>query len=243
MQHIRADNRPHASFLWYIYIKFVQKKRLFLTIGAMLSLTLGLLFYNRDPVILDETQIGTLEWNARFYEEPGKKWDDFTQGKSCVFRNGQWDCMECVNGKCKPLKRRGICKPFGMFNWDAERPRKRSHFRTEAFDNAISWVTTNFMHPTNYEQAPCTADLTLPCFDLMRCPKDKPMNVYVHNLDKARLTSATLLSTTVELASKKLPGEIALTTNPDEACLFVVAAGSYKTKEDLLNDPIYMSTR
>jgi hypothetical protein len=102
----------------------------------------------------------------------------------------------------------------------------------------MSWVTAHWDHPTHYELAPCSADLTLPCFDIMRCPKDKPMNVYVHNHDNKTL----LVSATVKLASKKLPGEIALTANPKDACLFVVVKGSYKTKDDLLNDPLYMST-
>ncbi|CAB9511383.1 Exostosin-1 [Seminavis robusta] len=208
---------------------------------------------------LDETQRGTLDWNPRLFETSGQKWDDLiSTGKSCLWKEeesihtnqesgggiqqekkGGWQCQDCgttERDKCVPLEPRGICKLFNLLNWDASRHRKTAHFRTEAFDHATGWVTTHATHPTNYEQAPCTSDLALPCFDLSRCPKDQPMKVYVYTSEKnGHLTE------TVDLASKKLPGDIEWTTKHEEACLFVVSELAFETKEEMLNNPQYMA--
>lgn len=243
MTKILAKNLKRLS------IKGVRREHKLLA-AALLSLVVPLFLALVPLREQDIEQSQTLEWNLRRYESAGQKWDDLSTGKSCVWKangwispyRGYWHCQDCGTSEtktttCKTLKPRGKCKPFRMQDWDSTgRPRKRSHFRREASDHATSWITTHWDHPTNYELAACSADLTLPCFDLDRCSRDGPMKVYVHHPDRcADLVRA------VERASRLLPNDVAPTTHHEEACLLVAHAACFPTKEDMLNDPSYMA--
>ncbi|CAB9504131.1 exostosin family [Seminavis robusta] len=201
----------------------------------------GLSLYWSSQVFADSSSVDavkerpTLAFNARLYEKAGKKWDDFSTGKSCVWKqkstsknSGRWHCQECTDSHhCVPLQPRGECPPFPLINWDVDQISQRSHFRTEASGrDPTSMVTSIFDFPSVYESPRCSPDLTLPCFDLQRCPRHQPMKIYLHKPER----NPKLLKA-IQRALEKLPDDVAYTTRHDEGCLFLVGHNA-KTPED-----------
>lgn len=253
---LRKSNEKHDHVL-DLQIMRGRKLLVFLFGGALVLVSI-LLFHLHDAGFIDgHTTDGnsidspddaTLPWNPRLYEKVGKKWDDLSTGKSCEWEKSNtggkesWKCQDCGSGnktkqqnQCKPLIPLGRCKSFQKIDWDKGRPGKRSHFRHEAADQPTGWVTTHWKHPTEYELPACSADLSLPCFDLDRCLRDGPMKVFVHNYERS-----LGIVQAIDRAAKLMPGEIAVTAVHDEACLFVVSEYTFNTKEEMLNNPDYM---
>jgi hypothetical protein len=125
-----------------------------------------------------------------------------------------------------------------IYKINAQSPRKRTHFRPEAAEHSTTWVHKFWSEPIEYESAPCSPHLELPCFDINRCTniveENGPMKVYVHNADK------TVFKKALERVQKILPGVVEPTSNHSEACLFLVAHGSFSSPEKMVHNPDYM---
>ena len=189
-----------------------------------------------------------LNFVPRLYEAAGRKFDDLKTHKSClwVYDNetdnnsyeGAWQCRDCgTDGICQTLEPKGDCQSFHMINWDSKNGvRQRSRFRPDAFDHPTNWVTGTFGLHSHYEMPSCSPDLTLPCFELNRCARDDgPMKVFIYNPE---MTPALLDG--IRRAERLMPNDIQYTSNHDEGCLFIVEPGTFKEKEDMLDNPLYM---
>ena len=167
-------------------------------------------------------------------------------GRSCVYRHqsnrrslssysseNPWLCRECSSDgsstvSCKPLKRRGRCHPFLRMNPD-QTPRLSSEYNPFGRDKSATAV---YHHDGHSEYAKrgvpmCSATLSPPCFDLMRCRSsdDGPLKVYSYGGDVGPYLDYTARH-----------GLIQRVGNASDACLLVVGVNSFADPQDLFRN-------
>lgn len=164
--------------------------------------------------------------------------DDLTVGRSCSWDQHRewWVCQDCGtadgNDECKRLQPRGRCTKFGRPGWDVPRPRSSSSHDPTATKYPLMRTLTHYgLENTFYHQAVC--QVSLPCFDLSRCAGEGPTRVYSHG------SSSSVASKLLDHATKEIPQYVTRVSDPADACLLVVAEGSYNKYDELVQSDLW----
>ena len=151
--------------------------------------------------------------------------DDLSVGKSCEWVRGRWHCRECdmTRRHCKPLKRKGDCRPFRRQAWD-DPPRFSSHFDpTSNKDMSVRSITkfgVGKVSKVYYEQPMCTVST---CFALDRC-NDTIFTIYINTTGPHDL---------LDYAVTQSNGKLRRVGNYQDACLVLVVKGMYRSASEL----------
>lgn len=175
-------------------------------------------------------------------ELPYGERDDLRFGRSCVytasngwlpaFGRNPWACQECRKGVCQPLKRRGKCAPFRRKEADRT-PRVYSEWSSFTYQKSHTLVWHHDGH-SEYAQKSipdCSATLSLPCFNLKRCPRFGPLKVFPYGEEMEALLDYAIEQTT---------GDLLKVNNQQESCLLVVGKGSFEKSSQLFSDRYWM---
>ncbi|KAL7544808.1 hypothetical protein ACHAWF_008168 [Thalassiosira exigua] len=167
--------------------------------------------------------------------------EDLSEGKSCVYKESRprgknhWSCRKCSpeNG-CKPIQRRGRCKPFPRYlDGQGQVPRVYTSFSPFTSQKSTMRVLHHDGHTAYAQEYPiCDAWLSLPCFDLTRCKSslDGALRIYSHG---------GTVGEYIEFTTKQHPGLVQKVDDPNDACLFVVSEGSYDRPQDMRNSRLW----
>mmetsp|Transcript_3286 Transcript_3286/g.8483 ORF Transcript_3286/g.8483 Transcript_3286/m.8483 type:complete len:408 (-) Transcript_3286:127-1350(-) len=115
--------------------------------------------------------------------------------------------------------------PFDSPGWDAPPRSSSSHDPTATKYPLMRTLTHYGLLNRFYDQAVC--EVSLPCFDLSRCAEKGPTSVYAHGGFRS------VASSLVDYAVKEIPNDISRVSDPADACLHVVAEGSYNKFDEL----------
>lgn len=218
MQHEKHIEQKRTSC--YPIMSSVWMRRLFIITAVVLSVHN---IFSNDPT-------SPFNLPALPYGED----EDLSYGKSCIYQGfwfdwasvitfgKTWKCVDCHQGVCTNLKRRGRCPSFSRTNVDIG-PRVSTQYNPWTRQSALTYKYMHIEMPAPYEIPDC--HLSLPCFDLSKCVKDGPLTVFAHGVAAEQQVERAMSRLTRQDMKIQLVNESAM------ACLKVVTKESYKSPQ------------